>query len=55
VLHSGLPWNQAAARHFTSGARAAGNGSSMRTTPTASWFTHSARDSTMDASCDSSR
>jgi ADP-ribosyl-[dinitrogen reductase] hydrolase len=38
VLGSGKPWNVAARVHFESGARAAGNGSLMRTVPAAIFF-----------------
>lgn len=49
VLAAGLPWDEAAARHFASGAPAAGNGSLMRTTPAAIWFARFGRTATMDA------
>lgn len=49
VLRSGRPWDCAAAEHFASGARAAGNGSLMRATPAAIWFARSGRETTMDA------
>ncbi len=49
VLRSGRSWDVAAARHFRSGAPAAGNGSLMRTTPAAIWFARAGRDATMDA------
>jgi ADP-ribosyl-[dinitrogen reductase] hydrolase len=49
VLGSGLPWQEAAARHFASGARAAGNGSLMRTTPAAIWFAAAGPEATMEA------
>ncbi len=49
VLGSGRPWEVAAAEHFASGARAAGNGSLMRTTPAAIWFARAGRDATMAA------
>jgi ADP-ribosyl-[dinitrogen reductase] hydrolase len=43
VLRSGLSWQEAARRHFESGAPAAGNGSLMRTTPAAIWFAPATR------------
>jgi ADP-ribosyl-[dinitrogen reductase] hydrolase len=49
VLGSGRPWQEAAAAHLASGARAAGNGSLMRTTPAAVFFARSGREATMDA------
>lgn len=49
VLGSGLPWDQAAAQHVASGARAAGNGSLMRTTPAAIRFAPAGSAATMDA------
>ena len=49
VLTSGLSWDEAAAAHFASGQRAAGNGSLMRATPGAIYFAGSGRDTTMDA------
>jgi len=56
VLGSGLPWDRAADAHFRTGARAAagavcaaGNGSLMRTTPAAIWYSREGRDATMDA------
>ena len=49
VLGSGRPWDTAAAEHFASGQRAAGNGSLMRTTPAAIWFAPQGREATMDA------
>lgn len=49
VLRSDRPWNVAAAEHFASGARAAGNGSLMRTTPAAIWFARFGREATMEA------
>jgi ADP-ribosyl-[dinitrogen reductase] hydrolase len=49
VLTAGLPWHQAARTHHESGARAAGNGSLMRTTPAAIWFSRAGRDATMHA------
>jgi ADP-ribosyl-[dinitrogen reductase] hydrolase len=49
VLGSGLDWDIAAARHFASGARAAGNGSIMRTTPAAIFFARFGPDASADA------
>jgi len=49
VLGSRLPWSQAAAQHFASGQRAAGNGSLMRTTPAAIWFSRFGQEATVDA------
>ena len=49
VMRSGLPWQEAAAAYFASGARAAGNGSVMRTTPAAVFFARFGRTATMDA------
>ena len=49
VLGSGRPWDVAASEHFAAGGRAAGNGSLMRTTPAAIWFSCSGTDATMDA------
>jgi ADP-ribosyl-[dinitrogen reductase] hydrolase len=49
VLGSGLPWHVAARRHFESGARAAGNGSIMRTLPGAIFFACSGPDASADA------
>ncbi|GAB7190858.1 hypothetical protein NUM3379_15650 [Kineococcus sp. NUM-3379] len=49
VLGSGLPWDRAAAEHFRTGGRAAGNGSLMRTTPAAIRFARAGREATMDA------
>ncbi|MFD1933025.1 ADP-ribosylglycohydrolase family protein [Nonomuraea mangrovi] len=49
VLTSGLPWDQAAAAHFRSTGRAAGNGSLMRATPPAVHFASAGRAATMDA------
>ena len=49
VLLSGRPWDVAAAEHFASTGRAAGNGSLMRTTPAAIRFSRDGREATMDA------
>ncbi|MGY1669442.1 ADP-ribosylglycohydrolase family protein [Geodermatophilus sp. SYSU D00710] len=49
VLDSGLPWDQAAATHFARTGRAAGNGSLMRTTPAAIWFSRFGTEATVDA------
>ncbi|MFF2196645.1 ADP-ribosylglycohydrolase family protein [Streptomyces sp. NPDC058157] len=49
VLPSGLPWDQAAARHFQVNVRAAGNGSLMRAATSAVWFAPAGREATMDA------
>ncbi|MEV0369746.1 ADP-ribosylglycohydrolase family protein [Streptomyces sp. NPDC050636] len=49
VLGSGLPWDRAAAAHFEINARAAGNGSLMRTAPSAVYFAGRGRTTTMDA------
>jgi len=49
VLGSGLPWDEAAAAHFASSGHAAGNGSLMRTTPAAIWFSRSGTEASMDA------
>ncbi|MGW5688149.1 ADP-ribosylglycohydrolase family protein [Nonomuraea sp. NPDC003754] len=49
VLGAGLPWDQAAAAHFRSTGRAAGNGSLMRATPSAVHFARHGRAATMDA------
>src|SRR4051794_12836991 len=49
VLGSGRPWNVAAAEHFAQSGHAAGNGSLMRTTPAAIWFSRFGTESTMDA------
>ncbi|MGY1792811.1 ADP-ribosylglycohydrolase family protein [Geodermatophilus sp. SYSU D00525] len=48
VLRSGLPWDQAGATHFARTGRAAGNGSLMRTTPAAIWFSRFGTDATVD-------
>jgi ADP-ribosyl-[dinitrogen reductase] hydrolase len=49
VLGSGDSWDVAARRHFESGARAAGNGSIMRTLPAAIFFSRLGADSSADA------
>src|SRR3954469_16147410 len=49
VLGSGRPWDVAAAEHFARSGHAAGNGSLMRTTPAAIWFSRSGTEATMDA------
>lgn len=50
VLRSGLPWDVAAAQHFERNARSgAGNGSLMRSTPTAVYFAHSSVEETISA------
>ncbi|MGY1669465.1 ADP-ribosylglycohydrolase family protein [Geodermatophilus sp. SYSU D00710] len=49
VLSSGLPWSSAAAAHFARSGHAAGNGSLMRTTPAAIWFSRSGTEATVDA------
>lgn len=49
VLGSGDPWDTAAALHFQVSQRAAGNGSLMRTAPSAVYFAAQGRDATMDA------
>jgi ADP-ribosyl-[dinitrogen reductase] hydrolase len=49
VLGSGQPWDVAARRHFESGARAAGNGSIMRTLPAAIFFARSGPDASAEA------
>jgi ADP-ribosyl-[dinitrogen reductase] hydrolase len=49
VLTSGLPWHEAARSHFESGAPAAGNGSLMRATPAAIWFSTAGQAATIDA------
>ena len=49
VLRSGLPFDQAAAAYFGAGNRAAGNGSLMRTTPAAIWFSRFGAEATADA------
>jgi ADP-ribosyl-[dinitrogen reductase] hydrolase len=49
VLRSGRPWDVAAAEHFATTGRAAGNGSLMRATPAAIWFSRFGTDATIDA------
>jgi ADP-ribosyl-[dinitrogen reductase] hydrolase len=49
VLGSGRPWDVAAAEHFARSGHAAGNGSLMRTTPAAVWFSRFGTSSTVDA------
>ncbi|MGW3346629.1 ADP-ribosylglycohydrolase family protein [Nonomuraea rubra] len=49
VLTRGLPWDQAAAAHYRSSHRAAGNGALMRATPSAVYFAGDGRQATMDA------
>ena len=49
VLVSGRPWDVAAPEHFTATGRAAGNGSLMRTTPAAIWFSRFGTEATVDA------
>ncbi|MFJ6751025.1 ADP-ribosylglycohydrolase family protein [Streptomyces sp. NPDC091266] len=49
VLTGGLPWDRAAAAHFETHARAAGNGSLMRAAPSAVYFAGHGRTGTMDA------
>ncbi len=49
VLRSRLPWDRAAAEHFARTGGAAGNGSLMRTTPAAIWFSRSGFEATVDA------
>lgn len=49
VLAAGRPWDVAAAEHFARTGRAAGNGSLMRTTPAAIWFSRFGIDTTTDA------
>jgi ADP-ribosyl-[dinitrogen reductase] hydrolase len=49
VLGSGRPWDIAAAEHFARSGHAAGNGSLMRTTPAAIWFSRFGTAATMDA------
>jgi ADP-ribosyl-[dinitrogen reductase] hydrolase len=49
VLGSGRPWDVAAAEHFARSGHAAGNGSLMRTTPAAIWFSRIGTEATMDA------
>src|SRR3954471_5743540 len=49
VLGSGQPWDVAATEHFRRTGRAAGNGSLMRTTPAAIWFSRFGTAASMDA------
>src|SRR3954452_11992323 len=49
VLGSGLSWDVAAARHFASTGHAAGNGSLMRTTPAAIFFSRFGAEASADA------
>jgi ADP-ribosyl-[dinitrogen reductase] hydrolase len=49
VLGSGRPWDVAATEHFARLGHAAGNGSLMRTTPAAIWFSRFGTEATMDA------
>jgi ADP-ribosyl-[dinitrogen reductase] hydrolase len=49
VLGSGRPWDVAAAEHFARSGHAAGNGSLMRTTPAAIWFSRFGTQATLDA------
>ncbi|MFE1315369.1 ADP-ribosylglycohydrolase family protein [Streptomyces sp. NPDC058755] len=49
VLTSGAPWDTAAALHFRTNQRAAGNGALMRATPSALHFARHGRAATMDA------
>lgn len=49
VLRSGLPWDKAAAQHFASGQRAAGNGSLMRASTSAVFFGRMGRPAAMEA------
>lgn len=49
VLSSGDPWDLAAALHFQTNQRAAGNGALMRAAPSAVYFAPAGRDATMDA------
>ncbi|MGW7583669.1 ADP-ribosylglycohydrolase family protein [Kitasatospora sp. NPDC054768] len=49
VLTSGLPWDLAAAVHFNTTLRAAGNGALMRASTSAVAFAHAGRRATMDA------
>ncbi|WP_443053074.1 ADP-ribosylglycohydrolase family protein [Streptomyces sp. FXJ1.172] len=49
VLTGGAPWDTAAALHFRSSGRAAGNGALMRAAPSAVHFAHRGRESTMTA------
>lgn len=49
VLSSGDPWDLAAALHFQTSQRAAGNGALMRAATSAVYFADAGRDATMDA------
>lgn len=49
VLRSGRPWDVAAAEHFGTSGRAAGNGSLMRAAPAAIWFSRFGTSATVDA------
>jgi ADP-ribosylglycohydrolase len=49
VLTNGHPWDQAAAVHFRTNQRAAGNGSLMRATTSAVYFARAGQRTTMDA------
>ncbi|MEF9904267.1 ADP-ribosylglycohydrolase family protein [Streptomyces sp. P9-A2] len=49
VLSSGDPWDMAAALHFQTNRRAAGNGALMRASPSAVYFARLGREATMDA------
>ncbi|MET9368192.1 ADP-ribosylglycohydrolase family protein [Streptomyces griseoflavus] len=49
VLSGGDPWDLAAALHFRTHQRAAGNGALMRAAPSAVYFAPLGRDATMDA------
>src|SRR4051794_9948580 len=49
VLLSARPWDAAAAEHFAADGHAAGNGSLMRATPAAIWFSRTFRETTMHA------
>ncbi|MBO1337596.1 ADP-ribosylglycohydrolase family protein [Streptomyces sp. VRA16 Mangrove soil] len=49
VLSNGLPWDQAAAIHFQTTGRAAGNGSLMRAATSAVYFAAHGTEATMDA------
>ncbi|MET9290848.1 ADP-ribosylglycohydrolase family protein [Streptomyces sp. NPDC003077] len=49
VLTNGLPWDQAAAAHFRTNPRAAGNGSLMRASTSAVHFASAGPEATMDA------
>lgn len=49
VLTNGEPWDRAAAAHFRTNHRAAGNGSLMRATTSAVYFAGHGQDATMDA------